>query len=205
MFRFQLKITTIYTLVIIIYFILAIGCENPFATREPEKPVTSQSTWIQPTSPDYVMVNLTNAIGEKNITNYIRCLADTSGSNKNFNFVAEPSVALKNPGLFSRWQKEEELNYLNQLMLYLPTDSTSKLSLKSLRENAFQDSVILIKEYTLKLGLKCEDNSCPRSFQGQVEFHLSKSNEDQWFIHSWVDFATGDEHTWSELRAYFGK
>ena len=205
MFRFHFKLTTIYTLVIITYFFLLLGCENPFATREPEAPITKQSTWIQPTSPDYVMVNLINAIGEKNITNYIRCLADTSSSNKNFNFVAEPSVALKNPGLFSRWQKEEELNYLNQLMLYLPTDSTSKLVLNSLRENSSQDSVILIQEYTLNLGLKCDDNSCPRLLQGQVEFHLSKSNEDLWFIHSWVDFATGDEPTWSELKAFFGK
>lgn len=205
MVRFHFKITTTFTHFIIIFFILIVGCENPFATRKPEEPITSQSTWIQPTSPGYVMVNLTNAIGEKNITNYIRCLADTSGSNKNFNFVAEPSVALKNPGLFNRWQKEEELNYLNQLMIYLPADSTSKLVLTSLRENAFQDSVILIKEYTLNLGLKCEDKSCPRSLQGQVEFHLSKSDEDLWFIHSWVDFATGDKFTWSDLRAYFGK
>ena len=181
-----------------------LGCQNPFATRKPEDPQSNQSTWVQPTSPNFVLINLTNAINEKNITNYIRCLSDSSNSKINFKYVAEPSIALQNPGLFSRCQKEEELNFLNQLMLYLPKDSTSKLLLKPLREISFQDSVVLVKEYILKLGLECTDN-CPKNIQGQAEFRLGKSDEDLWFIHKWSDFSTGDFANWSELRSYFGK
>ena len=135
----------------------------------------------------------------------MHCLADTSDSGKEFIFIAEQSVALKNPGLFSRWKKENERNYLNQLMLFLPSDSTSTLLLKPLRENSFQDSVVLVKDYKLVLGLKCEKRECPRTVRGQAEFRLNKTNEDLWFIYQWIDYAVGDEPTWSELRAYFGK
>lgn len=203
-FKLKYKIRPLYSLYLIVFIVFAVGCQNPFATREPEKPESKQSTWIQPTSPDFVLINLINSINEKNITNYIRCLADTSNSKKNFNYLAEPSVALQNPGLFTHWQKEEELNFLNQLILYLPNDSTSQLLLKSLREHSDQDSVILVKEYTLKLGLKCTD-MCPKNVQGQAEFRLSKTDEDLWFIHQWSDFSTGDKNNWSDLRSYFGK
>ena len=205
MLKLKSIIITLLNYILIIFFgLFAASCQNPFTTREPEPPVSNQSTWIQPTSANYVLVNLTNAINEKNITNYIRCLADTNNSKKSFLYLAEPSIALKNPGLFSQWQKEDELNFLNQMMLYLPKDSTSKLLLKSLRENSFQDSVILVKEYTLKLGLNC-NNDCPKDLQGQAEFRLSKTDEDLWFIHKWSDFSIGDQSTWSELRSYFGK
>lgn len=181
-----------------------VSCENPFATREAEPPITNQSSWIQPTSATIVMANLKNAISEKNISNYMRCLADTANSPKSFVYFAEPSVALKNPGVFARWHKQEELNFMNQLMLYLPRDSASVLSFKTLRETPTADSLVFLNEYTLRLGLKCEGD-CPRLLTGQAEFRLVKTDEDLWYIHRWSDFSTGSGTTWSELRAYFGK
>jgi len=202
--KYKLKIKVFQGLSLFI-LLNCFKCESPFATRDPEKPISKQSSWIQPTSPNYVMANLRNAISEKNISNYLRCLADTSNSPKSFRFFADPSVVNKNPGLFDKWNKENELIYLNQLMLYLPKDSTSLFTIISSREDTYQDSVILIQEYNLKVHFKCEDQDCPRDMAGQAEFRLVRTPEDLWYIHRWRDIATGDKSTWSSLKAKFGK
>jgi hypothetical protein len=184
----------------------SLSCKSPFATREPESPKSNQSSWIQPTAPNYVMTNLRNAIAEKNITNYLRCLADTSYSPRPFRFIPEPTVANVNPGLFNNWSNDAEKNYLNQLMLYLPKDSTSQLILSALREDALSpDSTIMVQSYRLIIEYKCEAGDCPRIMVGQSEFRLIRTSEDLWYIYRWSDIATGEEATWSALRARFGK
>ena len=134
----------------------------------------------------------------------MRCLADTGNSNNTFRFIAEPSVIVNNPGLFERWNKENELNFLNQLMLFLPTDSTSLLTFSVSREDIYQDSVILIQEYKLVLDYKCTD-ACPREMEGQAEIRMVRTAEDLWYIHLWKDNAIGDKPTWSLIKARFGK
>lgn len=181
------------------------ACENPFATREPEPPKTSQSNWIQPTSPGYVLINLKNAISEKNKSNYLRCLADTGVSTHQFKFFADPAVLNANPGLFDRWGKEEEANYLNQLYSVLPKDSTIAVSFNRLKETTFQDSVILQQTYTLLFHEKCQPDMCMRNMEGQAEFRLLRTEDDLWYIYRWSDFSTSDSLTWSDLKARFGK
>jgi len=181
------------------------ACENPFATREPEDPKTSQSNWIQPTSPSYVLVNLKNAVFEKNNSNYLRCLADTSVSSRAFKFIADPAAVIANPGLFERWGKEEEANYLNQLLTILPKDSTMAADFNRLEETTFQDSVILLQTYSLAFNEKCETDLCMRNIEGQAEFRLLRTEDDLWYIYRWSDYSTSDSIIWSELKARFGK
>ncbi len=183
----------------------SLSCKTPFSTREPETPNASQSNWVQPTSPNYVMINLRTAVTEKNSQNYLRCLADTGTAAVSFRYIPESSVAAANPGLFQEWSKESERNYLNQLLAYLPGDSLSTLTLTLIRENAFQDSVVLVQDYVLTLGHKQQSAGCPRQFRGQAEFRLRRSDEDLWYIYRWSDFATADQPAWSVLRAFFGK
>ncbi len=184
--------------------VLAVGCKTPFSTREPENPVTKQSTWVQPTSPALVMVNLRTAMAERNSSNYLRCLADTSLAPASFSYQPESAVGAANPGLFLRWDKESERNFLNQLFAFLPSDSVSSLSLTLIRENTFQDSVILVQEYVLTVAHRRQQEA-PRQMRGQAEFRLLRSSEELWYIRGWADYATGANPTWSALRAYFGK
>jgi len=193
------------TCICLLVLVYGVSCKSPFATREPEKPFSKQSSYIQPTSPSYVMANLRNAIAEKNTSNYLRCLADTSNSSKSFRFIADPIVVNNNPGLFDKWDKDKEFIYLNQLMLYLPKDSTSVLTFTSYREDTFQDSVILIQEYQLTVHLKCATDDCYHILAGQAEFRLVRTQEDLWYIHRWSDAATGNQPTWSALKAAFCK
>lgn len=183
----------------------ATGCDNPFATREPEPPVQNQSSWIQPTSPTYALINLKNAVAEKNISNYLRCLADTGVSAKSFSFVADAATMNANPGLFQRWGKEAEANYLNQLSSYLPKDSTASVNFERLKETSFQDSVILLQSYELKVNYRCEGRECPRLWRGQAELRFIRTEDEVWYIYKWIDYATGNDLTWSSLKAAFGK
>jgi hypothetical protein len=185
-------------------WLLTGGCKTPFSTREPEKPITSQSNWVQPTSPALVMINLRTAISERNSQNYLRCLADTSLVSASFSYAPESAVGAANPGLFLHWGKESERNYLNQLLAFLPADSISSLALSLIRENTYQDSVVLVEEYILTIAHRHQDEA-PRQMRGQAEFRLVRSNEELWYIRSWVDYATEDYPTWSALRAYYGK
>ena len=115
--------TTAKSLAALFTLLVFFHCENPFATRTAEPPRKSQSNWIQPTSPAYVIINLKNAMQEKNKSNYLRCLADTSVSIKDFLFFPEPAVANANPGVFDRWSKDAESNYINQLYSYLEKEA----------------------------------------------------------------------------------
>jgi len=184
--------------------VLTAGCKTPFSTREPEEPITSQSTWVQPTSPALVMVNLRTAVAERNSLNYLRCLADTGLVPVSFAYQPESAVGAANPGLFLRWDKESERNFLNQLFAFLPSDSVSSLSMTLIRESTFQDSVILVQEYVLTVAHRRQQEA-PKQMRGQAEFRLVRSSEELWYIRGWADYATGSHPTWSALRAYFGK
>jgi len=185
--------------------VLFLTCQSPFATRDPEPPKNQQSTWIQPSSAAYVLINLRNAVAEKNTQNYLRCLADTQKVAKRFLYIPEPTVHAANPGVFRQWGYEEERIYLNQLLLYLPPDSVSKLVLTPLKESVYQDSVILMQEYELTLQHQRQGQVGLRVTAGQIEFRLIRSLENEWYIHRWTDFATASKPTWSAVRAEFGK
>ena len=191
---------------IFLLIILSLSCDDPFATREPETPKTMQSSWIQPTIPEYVIVNFQNAIKEQNKTNYLRCLADTSSAPLEFVFIAEPSVANAHPTLFQHWTKESENIYINQLLLYLDADSTFQLNLLPTQPTVYdQDKAIMVYDYALTINHSNTETACPREMAGQCEFRLIQNQENQWSIYQWQDYATRAISTWSELKAYFGK
>ncbi len=196
----KLTIIQIFAFLFIFQF-----CDNPFATREPEPPLKSQSSWIQPTSPSYVLINLKNAMQEKNKSNYLRCLADTSVSSKEFIFYPEPAVANANPGIFDRWDKEAESNFINQLYSHLPKDSLINVAFNRLNETTFQDSVTLLQNYAITMQDKCTETACFQHLAGQAEFRLVRTQDDVWYIHLWRDVSVSDSLTWSDLKARFGK
>ncbi len=185
--------------------ILYIGCENPFATRDPEPPKQTRSSWIQPVSPAYVLINLKNAFAEKNNANYLRCLADSATTKRRFSFVADDATMSVYPSLFTRWSKEEEANFLNQLFSYLSKDSTVSVTFERLNETVYQDSVVLLQSYELRAAYNCPTKDCPRVWRGQAEFHFIRSEDEAWSIYKWIDYATGDQQTWSRLKALFGQ
>lgn len=185
---------------------LFIRCECPFDTREAEEPTERQSSWVQPTTVRDVMANLKKAIEEKNSTNYLRCLVDSSREGIAFRFTADPTVATANPGIFDNWGRECEKNYFEQLLRFLPADSTSQLVLTDFLENPFpQDSTRVRQNYRLVLHHKYDPSICPRISAGQANFIMLRSSEDLWYIYHWTDMATGELSPWSAVKASFGR
>jgi hypothetical protein len=190
------------------FFILSLfmSCECPFDTREAENPTERQSSWVQPTTVKDVMTNLKRAIEEKNSTNYIRCFADTSREGVAFRFIADPTVATANPGIFDRWGREHEKNYFEQLLRFLPSDSTSQLVLTDFLENPLgQDSTRVRQNYRLVLHHKYDPETCPRISAGQANLTMVRSSEDLWYIYRWTDLATGERPPWSAVKASLGQ
>ena len=190
----------------VLLLMLSLRCECPFETREAEEPTERQSSWIQPTTVRDVMENLKKAIAEKNSTNYLRCLADSSHHGVAFRFIPDPTEATANPGMFEHWGRDHEKNYYEQLLRYLPADSVSQLVLTDFLENPLgQDSTRVRQDYRLVLHHKYDSDVCPRISEGQVNLTMIRSPEDLWYIYRWTDLATGELPSWSAVKASFGR
>jgi hypothetical protein len=180
------------------------ACKNPFSTREPEPPTGTGSRWIPPFTAEIVLENLRNAIADRNVENYLRCLSDSLRSSSQFRFVPEPAVANTNPGVFVGWGIGQEERYFSQLRDALPPDSARSLRLDSLQTITFSDSAIFLSSYDLQVRHLRQNIGDPGRVRGELRFWLIKDQlSGEWSINRWADFATGPSQTWSALKAAF--
>lgn len=185
-----------------ILFLLA-ACENPFSTRTPEPPEQNKSTFIPPTSPDIVFVNLRVAIQEKNVENYISSFVDTTRSSQRFIFVPDQRAVTNHPGVFDFWQLEDERRYLSRLFQAAPADSirTLRFILENSSEGATQATFSQRYEFIVRHSR--QGQNIPTVYRGQCNFMLEKNQTGDWAIYRWEDFTNGVDPTWSELKALF--
>lgn len=185
--------------------VLLAACENPFATREPELPNRSASSWIPPQSPDIVLINLRNALLQKNVENYLRSLVDTTRSTRRFRFEPDQSAVVANPGVFDGWDLERERFYLSQLFAVLPDDSVRSLIFTELSSNVSVDTAEFTRTYELRLHHTQQNQGIPAVVRGQATFWLSSDASGNWAIHRWADFGNDQDPSWSDIKAGFGK
>lgn len=180
------------------------GCKNPFQLRKPEPPKQSETRRVPATQPEVVLSNLKNAIANRNLENYMKCLADSLPGGKKFRFVADPTSQIQNPGLFDRWTLASEKRYANYLFSQIPKDSTAHLDFKVTKEYILQDTTFFQGDYTLSVHHKLDKKQYPRQAVGRAEFHLCQV-QGEWFIFYWEDRGNGKEPSWSDVKAAFGK
>ncbi len=186
--------------------ILLLGaCKTPFSTREPEVPNRQASSWIPPQSPDIVLINLRNALMQKNVENYLRSLVDSTRSARRFRFEPDQSAAVANPGVFSRWDVQKERFYLQQLFSVLPDDSLRIVEFTPLSSSVSVDTAEFTRSYELQLHHTQQRQGIPAVVRGQATFWLSSDASGNWAIHRWADFGNGRDPSWSDLKAAFGK
>jgi hypothetical protein len=188
----------------LIISVLLTACTNPFSTREPEAPEAGGLTFIPPRTPDVVLINLTNAILEQNLENYLRCLGDSTKLPQGFNYVADAGVASENSGVFERWNKENEKRYFSQLRAFLPADSLHILSLQPVQTTIFADSALYVENYTLTVRHTQQDKDIPAVVNGRARYFMGVDAFGDWAIYRWEDQALGDSPTWSLLKAVYG-
>jgi len=185
-----------WTLLILIFMNILCVCRSPFSTREPESPIENQSGWIPPLSPERVLINLQNAILERNSENFIQCL---SSGERSFTFVPDPDVMANYGELFLDWDLISEQTVIQQIFSLIPSDSSAYLLFpEDVRELQSTDSTIFVKKYLLEVH--STQNNLPQIYEGQVEYWLYPNTQGEWSIYQWMDFASGESQPWSYLK-----
>lgn len=188
---------------IILLTLLAFGCENPFATRQAEPPDQNGSTYINPSIPEIVFINLQLAFQERNVENYIRSFVDTTASQQSFSFIPDQGVAATNPGTFANWNLENERLYLLQLIQATPADSLHSLTFFEESRNEGAQTATFTQDYEIEVRHQRRDAGIPTLFRGQSTFWLNKNETGDWAITQWEDSANGQDPSWSELKVFF--
>jgi hypothetical protein len=183
--------------------IVSLACDSLFSTREPEPPENPQSSWVPPLSPDQVLSNLQNAVSERNVENYVRCLINPGLSSRIFVFEPDPEVAANYPDLFQEWNRETERNVMQQLVALVPADSAFYLTYtETVQEIVAPDSAVMIRRY--RLGVHHREAGIPQTYEGLAEFWLTPDQQGEWAIYHWIDNSVSQSPSWSGLKASFG-
>lgn len=182
---------------------LFIRCESPFAMRNPEPPSTVRSTWVQPFSPELVFTNLNNAISEKNVDNYVRCLVDTTSSERHFVFTPEPEVMTTFSRIFLYWNRSAEKTVMQQLFSAIPDDSTCYVKFtEDATDIVAADSAVFQRIYHLEVHHT--ESGFPAVYDGYSEFWLAPDQTGEWAIYRWIDHRLNENPSWSSLKAALG-
>ncbi len=178
------------------------GCDI-FNTRNPEEPDTGRSSFQPPTQPSVVVSNLKNAIGEKNIDNYLLCLSGSTVDSTNVKFIFQPSVEGNTlfPGIFENWGIDNEKKYFNSLKSKMPADVNPLIVLKNERFGVSQpDSVVVSYEYYIKINFI--DNSIGSEYSGTMQLTMIPQKNGLWSIYRWQDIKSQADtaDSWSILK-----
>ena len=194
MYNYFSKIILFVSLVIAFY-----GCDL-LSTRDAEDPERSRSSFIVPTTPEQLFINLRNSFSEKIANDYISSFADSSFSDILFSYSPSPQANFKYNEL-SEWDLESEEKYFNNLINAAENKGTIVLSLNLLETSI--DGNSQSRSYNYSILLPLIDESIPQLFEGIALFKVILDDNNQWVIAEWRDIENGDNPTWSELKGRF--
>ena len=173
------------------------GCDL-FQTRDPEQPTQNTSTFETPTTYDIVLRNLSYAISENNVENYMRCFVDTAL--RPFVFEPSPEEAVN----FTQWSLDAERRYfqnmgaaLNGTMSLIDSISNKNISPGPPASAVFYMNYLLYVPHP--------DPRAPRSVRGNMELYMVEDSLHRWSIYRWVDKKDAADSTWSYLKAWFNR
>ncbi|MBX3043808.1 MAG: hypothetical protein KIT33_13995 [Candidatus Kapabacteria bacterium] len=203
---FSKAIQIVFALMFLSFSVLLNSCEM-FTTRTPEKPDIGNTSFLPPTEPGIVILNLEKALSEKNIENYMNCFHSfTDDTRNNFRFSASAEATTQFPSIFSDWRINEERRSFNSIVSALGEGTypvINWLNRKPLQETA--DSAIFTSDYYLRA--QNNDNSIPNEYAGRLQFTLTFRDNGLWYISRWLDFnaAVNDtvSNTWSVLKGVY--
>ncbi len=186
--------------IILLFVVSFCGCDL-FGLRDVETPTEPRSNFIPPTTPDLVLANLSNAVLDKDINNYLQCIVDTSLTTKKFVYIADISSQIQYP-IFQNWQISNERNYYTNLVTLTGFQNTSLLFYTNITSNNYSDSAVYDMDYLLRFDHP--KTTVARTLKGKLRFVLVINSRNLWAISRWIDFkAEKDDTTWSVLKANF--
>jgi hypothetical protein len=184
----------IFIINLILAVFIIISCNNPFATREPEKPTSGGVAIKPPNSPENVLDNLKNSFQGLSIQDYLSVYSE------NFRFHPDPDDSVLFEQDFSGgWDFDKETQFANFF-----------LQRQNFRDGATQpieiDPVYEYKpgldyyEYQYLMFVSTKDST--ETYEGVAWLYLNKDTDGKWSIYKWIDKRlTKNSMTWGALRA----
>jgi len=177
---------------IVVFFILIVGCFNLRTPEEPEE----GNFWEYPDAPEKVLDNLRLAYIYRSIDNIKNSLDSSS-----FEFIADPSLLLgPNRDLYINWDYEREIErtteFFQSLDLTIPLPVTIAFTEDSVDS---QPHLVRFKiSYTLSARLS---NGSILNAKGTSIFTTEEDPSGLWYLTRWEDFKEDDYLSWGELKA----
>jgi len=179
------------------------ACTNPFTTRDVEDPKINQNsdTFDQPISSDIVIDNFRFALVQKNISNYMNCLADPAQEyDYLFRFIPDPSIEMEK---FYGWSLTDEKTYLNTV--FNQSNSISLEFLDPVNFTNISQSPDSVQTNSFKYELRISFENEETLYTGMTRMKLAKNDNAMWAIYYWEDTKSSDSDmkSWSNLKANY--
>jgi hypothetical protein len=190
-FLFGEKILVMRKSLIWSFLLLLTAC---FRTREVEPPSATSSDWVSPTDHNILLANLTRAVNQQNVQNYLRCFAA-----EKLRYLPATQSYTGNQIIWDSWSWQDEQTWFSNLKSNLGLSSGNSLSLSQVDLQAFSsDSLRYIGNYDMVMNHT--DTSLTVRFIGQLEFLCKVNAFNEWEIARWTDFETHPDSSWSRLK-----
>ncbi len=174
---------------------------NSCALRDDETPTISRNTFVPPTSPDLVMVNLQFSVIEKDVNNYMSCFVDSNYSTRSYSYVPDVISQIQYP-IFQNWKLSNEKTYFTSLLSLMNESSTSNVFFSNPVLNTLSDTAVYDADYLLRADH--QKTNVAKTLKGKIRLILSADSRNLWSIHKWIDFQSmNSDTTWSVLKANF--
>ena len=180
--------------------LILVGCADPFSSRSSEPPIGDAGTFIQPVSPQIVLINLQKSYEELIVANFMRCLDS--------NFVYHYDFA-ENQATTSdtTWALNDEIRVTESIFNSFLADSTKelRLSLQTLEDQLDQshgDSAILYRSYIVSV-ITAADTQTPDTtvYTGTSTFTMVENQQGLWSIKTWNDHHQAtDDLSWADYK-----
>lgn len=178
---------------------LLVGCDI-FNARDAEEPDQPRSTYQPPATPDDLLSNLVNSFIDKDVNNYSASFSDENFTNKKFQFSPSSGAVSQYP-FFMDWDKKDEENYFNNMILRVNENSQIILKLTEISRNTLVDSLVYTASYTLDVPFS--DSELPQNYQGDLTFKMVRDSRSVWSIYFWQDNKSTGLPSWSDLKGRF--
>lgn len=194
----------IKTLVLLITFGFIFYSCDLFSTRSAEGPTQPKSNFEPAIDVNTLVKNFINSFEDKDVTNYLSCLSDTSFTNKKFHFYPSSEAASIYPSLMD-WSRDKEEQYFRNMSVKLSNKSQIILEFTDVSINTSPDSTIYTATYKLNLPFVNTNSEVTlKTYKGSLSFVMMRDPiRSYWSIYSWKDIKTGSDPSWSDLKGSF--
>ena len=186
---------TTYYLLLTTYITLLTSCDF-FSTRSPEPPIVEAGTFVQPDTPDQVVENMRNAVGELNAQNYRRSFSD------DLTFRPSPEAEAGNPSIWSGWSVQDEESYFRALASAARLTSGNELRFNEPTLSAV-DAARFTFDASYLLTVNHRKPDLPSTLHGRLVWTIVQEEDGLWRISEWTDRSIADGPSWSDLKAAF--